>query len=354
MDGTAVIYTHGMLHQSNAKTAHGLIRSGSRYQITSVIDHNHVGKDAGELVDGKARNIPIYASVSDMVEQGGAPPDYLIIGIATKGGYLPKEMKLVIKQAMANAISIVNGLHEFMHDDLELLELSQQHNVSLVDIRKPRAKTELNFWTGAIHSVACPIVAVMGTDCALGKRTTARFLTEAAKEAELNAQMIYTGQTGWLQGGEYGFIFDSTYNDFVSGELEHAIVTCSKETNPDMVIIEGQAALQNPSGPCGSEFLVSAAVDGVVLMHSPTRTHYGDIESFGEIKPLQTDLDLIRLYGSKTIAIALHTEGLSLDKAKEYQSQYQDQYELPVILPVEDGVSSIIPVIQQLPKTSAL
>ena len=35
--------------------------------------------------------------------------------------------------------------------------------------------------------------------------------------------MIYTGQTGWLQGGEYGFIFDSTLNDFVSGELENAI-----------------------------------------------------------------------------------------------------------------------------------
>ena len=353
MDGTAVIYTNGMLDQSNAKTAHGLVRSGSRYQIISVIDHNHVGRDAGELVDGQPRDIPIYATVSDMVEQMAQLPDYLIIGIATKGGYLPKEMKVVMKQAMQNGISIVNGLHEFMHDDPELLALSNQYDVSLVDIRKPRLKTNLNFWTGAIHSVACPKIAVMGTDCALGKRTTARFLTEAAKEEGLNAQMIYTGQTGWLQGGEYGFIFDSTYNDFVSGELEHAIVTCSNDTNPDMIVIEGQAALQNPSGPCGSEFLVSAAVDGVVLMHSPTRIHYGDIESFGKIKPLQNDLDLIDLYGSKTIAIALHTNGISMEEAKKYQSQYQDRYHLPVILPMEEGVSDLIPLIQQLSKTSA-
>ena len=354
MDGTAVIYTHGMLHQSNAKTAHGLIRSCSRYQIKSVIDHVNVGKDAGEFVDGQHRNIPIYASLSEMIDRDGVPPDYLIIGIATKGGYLPKEMKAVIKQAMEQGISIVNGLHEFMHDDPELLQLSKQHNVSLVDIRKSRTKSELNFWTGSIHTVSCPIIAVLGTDCALGKRTTARFLTDEAKREGLNAQMIYTGQTGWLEGGDYGFIFDSTYNDFVSGELEHAVVTCYKETNPDMILIEGQAALQNPSGPCGSEFLVSATVDGVVLMHSPTRIHYGDIESFGKIKPLQTDLDLIKLYGSKTIAVALHTQGLSLEEAKNYQNQYQDKYQLPVVLPIEEGVSTIIPLIQQLSKTSAL
>ena len=58
--------------------------------------------------------------------------------------------------------------------------------------------------------------------------------------------MIYTGQTGWLQGGKYGFIFDSTLNDFVSGELEHAILTCYEETNPDVILIEGQSALRNP------------------------------------------------------------------------------------------------------------
>ena len=34
--------------------------------------------------------------------------------------------------------------------------------------------------------------------------------------------MIFTGQTGWLQDGRYGFVLDSTPNDFVCGELSIA------------------------------------------------------------------------------------------------------------------------------------
>src|SRR5204862_259012 len=82
-----------------------------------------------------------------------------------------------------------------------------------------------------------------------GKRTTARMLTEGCRAAGMNADMIYTGQTGWLQGGRFGFILDATPNDFVSGELEHAIVTCAAETFPDVIFLEGQSSLRNPSGP---------------------------------------------------------------------------------------------------------
>ncbi|MEM1359258.1 MAG: signal peptidase I, partial [Bacteroidota bacterium] len=40
------------------------------------------------------------------------------------------------------------------------------------------------------------------------------------------------GQTGWMQGSKYGFIFDSTLNDFVSGELTHAILQAYKNEQP--------------------------------------------------------------------------------------------------------------------------
>ena len=69
---------------------------------------------------------------------------------------------------------------------------------------------------------------------------------DALQKKGHSADMIYTGQTGWMQGWDYGFIFDSTVNDFVSGELEKSIVVCYKEKNPDFIIIEGQAALRNP------------------------------------------------------------------------------------------------------------
>ena len=281
MDGRAVLLTQGMLDSNYAKTAHGLIRGTDRYQVVGVIDEDHAGKDAGEVLDGKNRGIPIVESV-EALTKSGIEAEFLVVGVATKGGLIPHSMREEIKEAVLHRLNIVNGLHEFLEDDQDLLGLARQQNVKLIDIRKPRPKEQLKFWDGSIQTVKCPKIVVLGTDCAIGKRTTARMLMEAAKKEGLKSEMIFTGQTGWLQGSSYGFIFDSTYNDFVSGELEHAIVTCYQEQQPDLIFVEGQSALQNPTGPCGAEFLCSGKADGVVLQHAPGRKYFGDDPQLGE------------------------------------------------------------------------
>ena len=55
----AIILTAGYLDSPSGKTAHGLIRGTDRFDILAVIDEKHAGKDAGEMLDGKRRNIPI-------------------------------------------------------------------------------------------------------------------------------------------------------------------------------------------------------------------------------------------------------------------------------------------------------
>ena len=47
------------------KTANGLVRRSRRYTILGVIDRTHAGRDAGEVLDGTARGIPIVASVEE-------------------------------------------------------------------------------------------------------------------------------------------------------------------------------------------------------------------------------------------------------------------------------------------------
>jgi uncharacterized NAD-dependent epimerase/dehydratase family protein len=42
------------------------------------------GKDAGEVLDGKHRNIPVFGSLEDAIEQL-LEIHYLIIGVATVG-----------------------------------------------------------------------------------------------------------------------------------------------------------------------------------------------------------------------------------------------------------------------------
>ena len=347
MDGNAIILTGGLLLTPAAKTAHGLIRGTERYNIQAIIDPKSAGQDAGILVDGTARNIPIYATVEEFLQHGQA--DHCIVGIANAGGKLPPDLMPEIRQAIQGGMSIVCGLHEFLSDHPEIGPLAAKHGVKLIDVRKPRPRSELHFWSGAIFDVSCSKIAVMGIDCAVGKRTTARFLTEACQQQGINAQMIYTGQTGWMQGGKYGFILDSTLNDFVSGELEHAIVSCYKETQPDVIFIEGQAALRNPSGPCGSEYLVSGNVDGVILQVIPHREYYKGWGQFDlKIPPIAQEIALIEMYGSKVLAVTINTQQLTPEEAQQFKSTYEQELNIPVVLPVEEGVDSLIPLITTL------
>jgi len=346
----AIVLTDGLLMTSDAKTAHGLIRGTERFHIIGIVDDEaNAGKDAGELLDGKHRDIPVFATMEaalDNLEN----VDCLIIGIATVGGVLPTNMLALIYDAVKKGISVVNGLHEYLNDKSDLVAIAASTGAQLIDVRKPKSRADLHFWDGAIFNVTVPIVAVIGMDCAMGKRTTARMLKQACASEGLKTEMIYTGQTGWLQGGQYGFIFDSTLNDFVSGELEHAIVSCWKETNPDMLFLEGQSSLRNPSGPCGLELLISGNAKHVVLIFAPKRKYFDNEVHWGEIPSVASEIELIEKLGSKVIAVAINTEDCSDQEAFDYQKTYTASLGLPVLLPIQEGVAPIIPILKALIK----
>jgi uncharacterized NAD-dependent epimerase/dehydratase family protein len=267
------------------------------------------------------------------------------VGMATHGGRLTAPLRALLLEAIEAGLSVVNGLHEAAGDDERLAEAARRRGVQIVDVRRPSGVRR--FWTGAILGVRAPRVAVLGTDCAIGKRTTARMLVEACREGGLRAEMIYTGQTGWMQGGRHGFILDATPNDFVSGELEHAVVTCDREEAPDLIVLEGQGALRNPSGPCGSELLVSARARGVVLQHAPARRRYGGHEALPwEIPPVEEELALIALYGARTLAVTLNGEGLAPDALRRARDDLAARLGIPVVLPLEEGVGALVPVLR--------
>jgi uncharacterized NAD-dependent epimerase/dehydratase family protein len=346
----AIVLTDGLLMTSDAKTAHGLIRGTERYNIIAVVDSQATaGKDAGELLDGKNRDIPVFATMDAALDQL-ENIDYLIIGVATVGGRLPKNMLALIYDAVEKGISVVNGLHEYLNDKPDLVALAANTSAQLIDIRKPKSRADLHFWDGAIFNVTAPIVAVIGMDCAMGKRTTARMLKQACNAEGMKAEMIYTGQTGWLQGGKYGFIFDSTLNDFVSGELEHAIVSCWKDTQPDILFLEGQSSLRNPSGPCGLELLISGNAKQVVLIFAPKRKYFDNEAHWGEIPSVASEIELIQKIGSKVIALAINTENCTDEEAYAYQKEYTASLGMPVLLPIQEGVAPIIPILKALTK----
>jgi uncharacterized NAD-dependent epimerase/dehydratase family protein len=350
-NNNAIVITGGYLDTISAKTAHGLIRGTERFNILAIIDHKHPGKDAGEVLDGKKRNIPIYASISDFLKASKEKANYCVVGVATKGGVIPESLKSMLKEALENGFSLVNGLHEHVSDIPELAALAKAKGLEIIDVRKPKKVKDLHFWSGKIKEVKCPKIAVLGTDCSMGKRTTTRFLVQAMRKAGYKAEMIYTGQTGWMQGAKYGFVFDSTLNDFISGEMEHAVVTCYHEEKPDIIFIEGQSSLRNPSGPAGAEWIVSADATAVVLQHNPPRKQYKDMEFYPAYIPeIKDEIALIKIYGSPTVALTVNTAKMKEADAREYARNQEKELGIPVVLPLEDGVDSLVPVFEALIK----
>ncbi|MBS1681090.1 MAG: DUF1611 domain-containing protein [Bacteroidetes bacterium] len=343
--GNAIVITSSFLDTDNAKTAHGLIRGTERFNILAIIDKKHPGKDAGEVLDGRNRNIPIYSTLKDFQKHSKKKAKYCIIGVATKGGVLPHELRTMLREAITMGFNIVNGLHDYVSDHPDLVALAKKKKVKIIDVRKPKKFNDLHFWSGEIRKVKCPKVAVLGTDCALGKRTTSRFLVQAMKEAGYKAEMIYTGQTGWMQGAKYGFIFDSTLNDFISGEMEQAIVQCWEKEKPDILFIEGQSSLRNPSGPAGAEWIVSAEADAVVLQHNPARKKFKGLEDYPvNIPEVKDEIELIKRYGADTVALTVNTMKMKAEDARLWANQKEKELSIPVILPLEDGVEALIPI----------
>lgn len=345
----AVVITAGYLDTEHGKTAHGLIRGTERFNILGVIDDKSAGKDAGEVLDGRKRNIPVYSSLKDFQAKSKEKAKYCIIGVATKGGVLPPEFQTMLREAIESGYGIVNGLHDYVSDHPDLMELANKKGVEIIDVRKPKKFKDLHFWSGDIKEVHCPKVAVLGTDCALGKRTTTRFLMQAMQAAGYKAEMIYTGQTGWMQGAKYGFIFDSTLNDFISGEMEHAIVRCWEESKPDIIFIEGQSSLRNPSGPAGAEWIVSADANAVVLQHNPPRKKFKGLEDYyADIADVKDEINLISIYGAPTVAVTVNSAKMKEAEARAWAAAKEKELGIPVILPLEDGVEKLVSIFKDM------
>jgi uncharacterized NAD-dependent epimerase/dehydratase family protein len=345
----AIVITAGYLDSNSGKTAHGLIRGSDRFNIIGIIDHKHPGKDAGEVLDGRKRGIPVYATIEEFAKTSKEPAKYCIIGVATKGGVIPDSLRAILKDALIHGYGLVNGLHEYISEIPELADFARSRGLEIIDVRKPKKFKDLHFWSGKIKNVHCPKIAVLGTDCALGKRTTTRFLTEAMKKAGYRAEMIYTGQTGWMQGAKYGFVFDSTLNDFISGEMEHAIVQCWEEAKPDIIFIEGQSSLRNPSGPAGSEWIVSGDANAVVLQHNPPRKQYKDMEFYPAYIPeIKDEIALIKIYGAPTVALTVNTAKMTEKEARDYAAEKEKELGIPVVLPLEDGVERLVAIFKDM------
>nr|WP_232003090.1 DUF1611 domain-containing protein [Pseudoalteromonas piscicida] len=237
---SAVIFCEANFTKTDGKTANGLVRYSPKFRILSVIDSEKAGLDSGYALDGERNGIPIYASLNEAIEMAKEVPEYFIFGMAPSSGVLSVLDKQVILDAIKLGMNIVNGLHEYLNNDPEFIAASRKSGVVILDIRRPRATSNLRIFSGLVNRVDCPKIVIMGTDCAIGKRTTATKLACALRQYGLNVVLVATGQTGVIQGAPYSLVMDAIPAQFGPGELEAVIYRAYEIEKPDVMIIEGQ------------------------------------------------------------------------------------------------------------------
>lgn len=346
IDGTALVYADKAFNTPEGKTAHGLVRFSERFDVVGVIDQNHEGKDAGLVLDGKANGVPIFKSIDDALEKVSARN--FVIGLAPDGGRLPADAKASITKALEKGMNITSGLHDFLTNDKKLVDLAEARGCTIRDVRKTPDRDDLHFFTGKIEEVDCLKIAVLGTDSAIGKRTTAWIIVHGFRKAGLKAELVGTGQTAWMQGAKYCMIMDSCINDFVSGEIEHAMHEAWKKENPDLIVIEGQGSLMNPAYPGGFEIMAAGRPDFVVMQHAPKRLEYDGFPGY-KLHPLPEQINAIEVIsGKKVIAITVNHEGMEPDEIDAACQMITDETGLPAFDVLAHGPDGLVKLLKSL------
>lgn len=345
LDGNAIVYCEGFFGTTNGKTAHGLVRRTRRYDVVALVDSGHAGQDAGMVLDGSESGIPTYAGLEEAAaacRSGGRPAKYFVNGITPDGGRVSPETRAAAKRALELGLNVDSGAHDFLSDDPELAALAAGKGLTIRDVRKTPPRDRLHFFTGKIDEVKCLKVAMLGTDSASGKRTTAWILADALEAAGFKAEMIGTGQTSWMQGARYGIILDSLINDFVSGEIEHAVWSAWDEQKPDVIIIEGQGSLLNPAYPGGFEILAAGRPDVVLMQDTPARKEYDGFPGF-RMHPLDVQIKAVEMIGGKpVVGIAINHEGIPPGDIPRVVARVSKEVGLPACDPLTQGAAVLV------------
>ena len=349
----AVILAEGAFRTPRAKVAHGLVRGSSRFDVRAVVDSTCSGTDAGLLLDGRPTGIRVVPDLTGARVLTGSHRPAAIVGVAPHGGRLTPELHAQLVEALHHGFDIVCGLHDFLCDDPVIAPLAKQLGATLTDVRKPPTDRPLRYWSGEVADVRATRVAVLGTDCMVGKRTTARLLVAALRATGTSAEMIHTGQTGWMQGGRYGIVLDSLPCDFVAGELEGAMLACAEQVDPDVMVLEGQSALRNPAGSgAGSRgIMIAGDAHAIVLQHSPARVFFDGLKDRRlRIPDVVDEVSLLERFDRPVCAVTINTHGMDPSSVDAECARLENRLGRPVVAPLEHGLGRVVQAVTQIRK----
>jgi uncharacterized NAD-dependent epimerase/dehydratase family protein len=304
------IFAEGLFSVHAGKTAHGVIRYGTR-DVVAVIDSSQAGRTASEVVPFSLRDVPIVATLGEAIELGATA---LLVGVAPTGGKLAPAWRAVLLEAIAAGLSLEAGLHTQLSEDPELRRAATRAGVALRDLRA--APADLTLPEGPYSRPGTVrVVHSVGSDTVIGKKVVTLELDRAARERGERSVYVPTGQTGVAIAG-WGIAVDHVISDYVAGAGERLVKEGA--ARGDLLFVEGQGSLFHPAySGVTLGLLHGSAPDLLVVVHKAGATalrNYPDLP----IPPLG---ELIAAYESvarpvrpaRVAAVALNTADLGSD-----------------------------------------
>lgn len=337
------ILAEGAFGIESAKTAASAIRYLPE-RVSSILDSRHAGRDVADVI-GFGAGISIVATLDEALELD-PPPDALLIGIAPQGGALPDVWRPLLDSALERGLDLWSGLHTFLRDDPPLADRAREMGRALVDLRKPPPRLPVG--TGRAQETGALRVLTVGTDCNVGKMTTALEIRRELEARGLATGFAATGQTGILVAGA-GIAVDAVVSDFVAGAAER--VTLDAASGNDVVLVEGQGSLLHPGYSGVTLGLLHGSMpQAMILCAMPSRpTIYGGNYDWVAIPPLDR---VARVYEEAlvwarpdepgvVIGVSLATYDIGEEEARRAVEEAARVTGLPATDPVRFGAAPL-------------
>ncbi len=337
------LLAEGCFNATDAKSAVGVLRYRTS-EVVAVIDSTRAGRTAQSCA-GVGGDIPVVANLDGAAAYDA---DTLLIGIAPPGGALPAPWRAVVAEALMRGMDVIAGMHQFLADDPELATLAEAKGCKLIDVRRPPAARSIA--TRRAASVDALVVLTVGSDCNVGKMTTALELEAALQAMGVKAAFVATGQTG-IFVADRGVAVDAVVSDFVAGAVEDLVVEAARDAA--VVLVEGQGSIHHPGySGVSLSLLHGACPDAMILCHQAGRTHIKTFDA-GPAPRIRSLIEIVRdheraaswMSPARVLGISLNTVTLDESEAKRAIDHEAQRTSLPVTDPVRYGAQPLAWVI---------
>ncbi|WKB51464.1 DUF1611 domain-containing protein [Eleftheria terrae] len=346
------IFAEGRFGPTTSKVATSYLRY-CHPDCVAVIDTKLAGRDVGDII-GYGHGIPIVNSLSEALEYR---PDVFMIGVGLFSNALPAEWREQIVQALKLGMDVVSGLHFRIAKDPEFEALAAASGSRIWDTKEP--PEALSTSAAKVGQLGNYVVHTVGSDCRVGKKTTAIEITQAARKKGYNAGFAATGQSGIYISGS-GVAVDAVPADFIAGVSEALVL--DNAPHHDWIVVEGQGSISHPAYSGVTLGLLHGAMpQALVLCHEAKLQHHKDWPQV----PLRPLNELIALYEqlashmrpAKVVGISVNCASLGREEAAEYVRQIEEETGLPATDVIHFGADRLVDALalyqQQIPEKLA-